>query len=255
MLPIVGFFATQILPVIGGAGWSRFIAKRISDHIISGKIGEIVEEVREKIKYWYYDYSWNMVLTIILNVIIIGITLVSHYLFAINVIIICIISVISILMILRTLVRFIKSIVQTIIPNWHNIIHYTNVFFYDLFDGYGISGSIRDTIHVAFSTLYHNNTNSFTRGVHTVFSKLGFIKSEHEISEEVQDEFYSLITGYTVRLIIYKIIAFTAYILVFNFLLRPLIFSYTLKLNFFQLAFYPFTVAIPRIITIIKDSL
>lgn len=251
----LGLFTKRILPAIGGMVWVRFISKRVSDKIISGKIGEIVEEVKQKIESWYLDYRWNIYITLILNFLIAGITIITHYFFTINDIVICIVSLISIFMILRTLIRIVKSILYTIIPNWNNIFHYTRIFLIDLFGGYGIIGSIRDAFHVAFVTMYYNSTNDFTRGVHTVFSKLGFVKSELEISEEVQDRFCNLIIGYTVRMIIYKIIAFIVYILVFSFLLRPFIFTYTLKLNFLQLVFYPFTVAMPIVIKFIFNSL
>jgi len=248
MLPIItnfGFLSTKIL-------WSRFITKRITDFIISGKITENVGKVREKIRIWYFDYICNIKITIVLNLLIVGLAFFTYFFLKVNNIIVFVISAISIFMIIRTLYRFTKSIVKTIIPNWHNIYRYGRFFLKDIFGGSGLAGSIRDTIHYAFNNIYYGNTNGFTRGIHTVSSKLGFIKSKNEISKEIQWEFYSLITGYTVRVILYKVFAFIAWLAVFTFVLRPFVFSKMLNLNVFQVIVYPFTVSLPSIIAICK---
>jgi len=234
---------------------AQFISKRVSDHVISGKIGKIVDDVRLKIKLWYHSYFLNILITIISNILLVGITLVSYYFFSVNPVVICIISCISIFMICRTIVRLLRSLVQTIIPHWNYISEYGSMFINSLFRGYGLSYSIRRTIRSAFYNVYRGKTNAFVRGVHTVFSKLRFIKSDDEICDEVVDEFYSLFTGYTVRLIVYKVIAFLTYIAVFNFFLRPYIFLHTLRLNAIEILIYPFTVALPAVINIIGGKL
>jgi hypothetical protein len=254
MLPlfISGFFAAKIIQVIGGVGWTRFLSKRLSDSFISKKINENLEKVIEKIKDWYFQYRWNMFITIILNSLIIGISLISHYFFQMNEVIICIISSICIIMIIRMIVRFLKLLICTVIPNWSTIIYYADIFLINIFGhGYGIKKSIRDTIHVFYSNLYYANTNNITRGAHTVLSKLRFVKSNEEISEDVQDAIYKLITGYTICVIKYKIMAFFVYCAVFIFVLKPFVFSYTINMNVFQVIFYPFAIAIPKIIGIL----
>jgi len=101
MLPIIsvfGFLSTKILSTFGTAGWVRFLSKRITNFVISGKITEIVEKVRRKITTWYSDYSKNIHITIALNVLIIGLTFFSSFFFTVNGVILFIISAISIFM-------------------------------------------------------------------------------------------------------------------------------------------------------------
>jgi hypothetical protein len=226
------------------------ISKFISNSIISDKIDEIVQKVRRKIEKWYIDYRLSVFISIVLNSIIVGITLISFYLFSINYIAICIISIISIFMLVRTIVRWITALIRTVIPNFENISLYGNIFSRYLVKNHSVSRSIRNTINIAFMNIYTENTNKFVRGLHNTFSFTGFIKSKDEISEIVVNEFYGLITGITVRLIIYKIIAFTLYISVFTFLLKPFVFTQFLDKNILQIIIYPFTVALPTVISI-----
>lgn len=254
MISLINNFAIKIMPFIGGPFWARLIIKSLSNQIISEKIDEAMEIARKEIINWYLVYRWNIFVTIVLNLLIVGITLITHYFFEITDFTKFIVSCICIFMIVRALMNFIKFLVQTIFPNWSSIIHYIHVFLMDLFEGYSLSGSIRDTIHVAFITTYYENTNNFTRGLHEMFSKFGFVKSENEISEELQNEVFELITSYALRVIIYKVIAFTVYVLVYSFLLRPFIFSYTQKQNVLQVVFYPFIVAVPKVINFFRSS-
>jgi len=239
---------------VGGVAWSRFLTKRISNTIISGTIEAEIEKIREIIKTWYLKYRFNMLITIILSFAIIGITLVAYFFFSINDIVVCIVSVLCIFMLVRTIIDIIKSVIFTLIPNWGTIIEYTSIFFRNIFNGYGIKGAFKNTIHVVAVRIY-NDTNGFIRGVHTVFSKLKLAKSLDEISEEAQNEAYSLITGYTVRLITYKVIAFFTYCVIFTVVLRPFVFTHLIKMNVFEIIFYPFTVALPTVIEIIKEGI
>lgn len=252
MLP--WFAAPAIAVWMFSGSVTRFIAKQKSDVFISGKIEEKIEELRELIRTWFIKYKFNMFITIFLNLTIATLALVSHFFFTVNSVVIFVIASISLFMILRTMVNFTIALFFTIVPNWHNIFHYGRIFFMNLFDRYGIEGSIKDTIHVAFSTIYHNNTSGFTRGIHSVFSKLRFVKSADEISEEIQTEIYNLITGYTVRIIIYRIIAFLIYCALFMFLLRPFVFSHTMSMNALEVILYPFVIATPEIINILRSN-
>jgi len=244
-------FAVKVLPVIErGSALARFFSKRTTDAFISRKISKEVERARETIKKWFSNYRSNVFITIILNAIILSIALISYYFFTVNKMVICVIAFISIFMLGRSVTGFIKSVIRTIIPYWS----YIRVFFMNIFDGRGIAGSIRDTVHWGFCNVYYDNTNGFSRGAHAVFSKLRFVKSYTEISEEVQEEVYCLITSYTFQLITYTIIAFSAYCVIFALVLRPFVFSYTMNMNVFEVLFYPFTVALPAIINIIRGG-
>jgi hypothetical protein len=86
-------------------------------------------------------------------------------------------------------------------------------------------------------------------------SKIGVVKPVDSIEDDVVDEFYGFIRNYVIKAVAYKVITFLAYCAIFTFLLRPFVFSYAMKMNVTDVVFYPFTVALPSIIMIIKDRI
>jgi hypothetical protein len=87
------------------------------------------------------------------------------------------------------------------------------------------------------------------------FSVIGMVKSADDIEEDVVDEFYFMIKYYVFRTIISKIAIATLFYGFFFVFLRGFIFSYALKMNVFQLLFYPFTVSLPKVIQIIQGGI
>ena len=190
---------------------------------------------------------------IAVNTVFVLLSFVSHFLFTVNAVTVFLVSLISIYMILRFLIGNIKSIIVFAgNPYKREIIYYSRSFLGRFFRFHGLSSSIRRVINEFVHDMYHEKANKATKAAHWILSKLRFVKSINEISEEIQDEFYDLITGYTVRLVVYKATAFLVYCAVFAFLLRPFVFSYTMDMNFLNVVLYPFTVAPCTIIEIIK---
>jgi hypothetical protein len=85
-------------------------------------------------------------------------------------------------------------------------------------------------------------------------SMVGVIKSADEIEEDVVDEFYFMIKYYVFRTIISKIVIATLFYGFFFVFLRGFIFAYALKMNVFQLLFYPFAISLPKVIQIIQGG-
>jgi hypothetical protein len=112
--------------------------------------------------------------------------------------------------------------------------------------------AIKEYIRYKFQRLYFDNTNRIGRFSHSVLSNFGLVKSTEQIEDEVVDGFYHLVKNYFIKNIICKVTAFTVFYAIFFLLLKPIVFAHTLHMNVIQVIFYPFTVALPKVIGILK---
>jgi hypothetical protein len=228
----------------------RKVSKYLTTRFISKKIDEALDTAKNKMADFYAEYLKNVFFYTALNAVTILLTLIPYSFFSINEVIIIIVSLISVFMITRFVFLTIRNIIR-IKPYIKDIV----IFLIGLMDYKSLPIATKEYIRYKFQMLYFENTNGVGRFSHSVFSGLGFVKSSGQIEDEVVDEFYRLIKYYLIKNIIYKIAALAAFYAVFFLLLKPLIFSYTLHMNIFQVVFYPFTVALPKVIDIIRGSI
>jgi hypothetical protein len=241
-----------MIPMIIGAVTrplaARFLSKRITDSIISGKINEFTGEARGVISRWYENYLSNLVLSIVLNVVMIALSITSYLFFPGSKVIIIAISLITVFMMARWIINTIISIVRDIYPHLSII----QDFIKNLISTKSLSFSIKWAIRMEYRKIYEANTNGIGRFAHSAASLLGFVKSADDIGDDVVDEFYILIKDYLLRVIIYKISAFLVFYGIFIMVLKPIVFSYTMNIGFLKLLVFPFTIGIPAGIEIVK---
>jgi len=225
------------------------IARRFTDRTISSKIDVKLNYFKEIIYKWQAEYHRNIIVSVIFHVLTVLITVIPYIFFSINNVIIFIVSGISIFQIVRFVFGAIKSFVNFIIPYRNDILN----ILYDFIHYKSFTTAVKRFIRKKFSEEYENKTKGAVRFFHSLGSKIGLVKSVNDIEDDVVDEFYGFIRNYVIKVIAYKVITFLAYCAIFNFLLRPFVFSYAMKMNVTDVVFYPFAVALPSIIRIIKD--
>ena len=226
----------------------RTIARYFTGRAISSIIDEELNERKEKIYRWYADYHKNIIVSVIFHVLTILMTVIPYIFFSINNVVIIIVSGISIFMFVRFIYGTIRSIVKFIIPHRSDILGVLHDFVH--YKSFTIAS--KSFIRKEFSKIYKNNTNQAIRFFHSLGSKIGVVKPVDSIEDDVVDEIYDFIRNYVIKVIAYKVITFLAYCAIFTFLLRPFLFSYAMKMNVTDVVFYPFVVALPSIIRIIK---
>ena len=236
----------KIKPIAGILA-ARAVSKYVTDRFISAKIDKELDKAKAAIAAWYADFLMNVYFYAGINAAIVLLTLIPYFFFSINDIIIVVISVMSLIIVARLIYQTIKNLVE-IRPYIGDI----SVFLIGLRDCKSLPVAIREFIRYKFQGLYFEKTNKAVRIAHSIFGGLGFIKSSDDIEDEVVDEFYHLIKNLIIKNIVYKIAAIFVFYSVFVFLLKPVVFSYAMEMNIFQVLFYPFTVAIPKVIMIFK---
>jgi len=225
------------------------IARRFTDRTISLQIDLKLNYFKEIIYKWQEEYYRNIIVSVIFHVLTVLLTVIPYIFFSINDIIIIIVSGISIFLFVRFVYGVFKIIFNYIIPYRSDIfIILHNFVYYKSF-----STTVKIFIRKKFSEKYENNTNRAIKFFHLLGSKIGFVKSVSDIEDDVVDEFYGFIKNYVIKVITYTAIVFMVYCAIFTFLLRPFVFSYAMKMNVMDVVLYPFVVALPSIIRIIKS--
>jgi hypothetical protein len=242
LLALVPPLTTTISSALGGLGSAAaasFVSKRITDHVISGKIGEFVEEGRAMIRKIYARFMFNWKLSLLLNGIIILCVLIlwkiggTHP--GVKTPLLLVISFVSFFMMFRALVNAVRSL-RLMYPHRRTIRYFLKKFF--LFPP-SFYFSVRQTIRMMYQDIYEQNTNAFSRGAHKVFSFFRFIKSTDEIEDEVVDEFYRLIRDFLLPYLVYRVIALTVFYSAFILLLKPLVFSTAIDMKVYEILLYP----------------
>lgn len=228
---------------------AKTISKYVTDYFISKKINNAFEKAKTEIAAFYKDFLRNAWVFIILNVITLILTLIPYLFFSINDIIIVLISILSIFMIIRFIFLSIKNIIK-IRPYLKDI----SIFLSSLRDNKSLSKTIKEYIRYRFQKMYFDNTNTAGRFTHSLLSNMDFVKSKDDIEDAVVNSFYRLTAGFLIRNIIYRVMAFVLFYSIFIFILKPIIFSFAMEMNVFQVLFYPFTIGIPNIIMVIRGS-
>jgi hypothetical protein len=249
LFAIVPAISQGVINAITGVSAASFLSKRISDRIISGKIGEFVAHGRTMMQECYSLFLWNLKLSIVLNIIIITLGLLLWKLKPIalaNDVILGCISLISLFMMIRWAFRTVLSM-KRIYPYHYVFLYFMNVFI----KTFSFKYSVCSTIRMMYNKIYDENTNKVGRFTHKVFSVLRFVKSSDEIGNDIVEEFYLLIHDFLIPYIVYRIIAITVFYSIFIFLLKPLIFNQTLQINPFEIIFYPVLI-IQRLIHFLK---
>jgi len=237
-----------IPPQKPGISIIQTIARYFTDRAISSKIDEELDYFKEIIDKWHADYHRNIIVSVIFHVLTVLMTVIPYFFFSINNVVIIIVSGISIFMLVRFIYSITRSIVNFIIPYRRDILGILHDFVH--YKSYTIA--IKSFIRNKFSEEYENKTNGAIRFFHSLGSIIGVVKPVDSIEDDVVDEFYGFIRNYVIKEIAYKVITFLAYCAIFTFLLRPFVFSYAMKMNVTDVVFYPFVVALPSIIRIIK---
>ena len=225
-------------------------ARYFADKTVSNIIEEKFSEIKYKFEEWYLKLYQNIIITISSDIILLLMAVIPYLFFSINNVIILLISTISILLFVRFIYMTIKLIFDIII-NWF----YISVFFYSVVECKSLSTAIKRSLRVLFNVEYYKKTNKISRMLHKAGSYFGFIKSSEDMEDDVVDNFYPYVEKYVLKVVLSKIVLFSIYCIMYIFLLRPYVFSNTLKMTFFEVIFYPFTVALPAIIDIIKGLL
>jgi|GEM_PF-2764589 len=221
------------------------VSKSVTNHFISKKIEEALDETKNSIENCYTSYRQNVIISASLNIAIVLLIVISYFFFSVNNIIIVIISVMSLLLIARFLYLTIRNIIK-IMPHLHKI----KIFINDVFLHKSISIAVKERIIIEFWNIYYDNTNKAGRFAHSVASKLRLVKSAENILEEVLDEFNHMIKYFLIKNIIYRATILSACYIIVAFILKPIVFSYIMHTNILNALVYPFTVALPKVIGI-----
>jgi hypothetical protein len=232
--PIAGIFA------------ARAVSKYVTDRFISAEINKKLDKAKAAVAAWYADFLMNIYFYSGINAAIVLLTLIPYFFFSINDTIIVVISIMSVFVMVRFIYQTIKNLIK-IRPYIGDI----SVFLTGLRDYKSLPAAIRGFIRYKFQELYFGNTNKAGRIAHSILGGLGFVKTSRDIEDEVVGRFYHLIKNFIIKNIVYEIATFMVFYSVFIFLLKPIVFSYAIDMSILQVLFYPFTVAIPKIIMII----
>jgi uncharacterized membrane protein YkvA (DUF1232 family) len=269
VIPGVGLLddAAIIMLVLKNVG---HVFRQISDKIIEKKITDAKNAATLKINALYADYKRNVLVTVVLNIFVIAVTLTAYFFFTINAAVICIVSIISTIMMVRNMYRTAKT-VRTVALNINHLIQIDNndtvitltitywqvvqVFRQKLRLLKSVPVAIKESIRFLWRHLYTAITNDVTRTLHSAGKKIEIIKSPGEIEESIVKKFYPLICNYLLRNILYKIAALFAFYGIFLLLLKQLVFAHTVHMGALQVMLYPFTVALPMMLSVLKNGM
>jgi hypothetical protein len=246
------------------------IIRQISDKIIEKKITDAKNAATLKINALYADYKRNVLVTIVLNVFVIAVTLIAHFFFTINAAVICIVSVIPTIMMVRNLYRTAKT-VRMVALNINHLIQIDNndtviildITYWNIIQIFSqkmrllksVPTAIKESIRFFWRHLYTAITNDVTRTLHSAGKKIEIIKSPEEIEESIVQKFYPLVCNYLLHSILYKIAALFAFYGIFLLLLKQYVFAHTVHMGALQVMLYPFTVALPAVLSVIKNGM
>jgi hypothetical protein len=116
-----------------------------------------------------------------------------------------------------------------------------------------VPNAIKESIRFLWRRLYAAITNDVTRTLHSAGKKIEIVQSPEEIEESIVKKFYPLICDYLLRSIVYKIAALFAFYGIFLLLLKQTVFAYTVHMGALEVMLYPFTVALPAVLSLIKN--
>jgi hypothetical protein len=239
------------LPAVLAAGSVvSVISKSITDRIIASKIEEIFLQAKGRIYKLYQDYYKSVFISAALNCAIICVSLVPFFLRLVSGAVVLIVSLLTLWIVIRVFVNTLLHI-RIVVLNWSVIKPRLGKFF-RLKKRNSWEDTIKKMIRGEYRNVYDTKVNDFLRIAHYIGSRLNLVKSKENIEDDVVEVFYHLIAGYVKRLVVYRIITVAVFYSIFIFLLKPYIFSLTLKMTLVDILLFPFVYVIPILAGLVR---
>jgi hypothetical protein len=227
--------------------------RSFTDSLISGLLnGFVSEKAKAQIDAIYGNFWKNVAITTGLNIVMIAIVLIAKTFFTVNHIVILLIFLITAALLTRGVIRFIKTITNLIKIRQSEHFDIVLIAVRKALKQWSITAGIRSGYR-AFYEKYNNKSLRIMGVLHKFISSIGLIKSPKEIESDVIRA-GSMIKDYALKLIIYRVVAIAAFYGGFILILKPIIFSQTIALEWYKILAFPFTVELPAFLEFIKKS-
>ncbi|MDR3232813.1 MAG: hypothetical protein LBT46_03970 [Planctomycetaceae bacterium] len=218
----------------------------LSKPVIDSALNAAHEAMRKGIAEWKRNYLLNIIESLTLEILIIGIALICHYFLTMNCWAVFIISLLVLTIMFRSLVRYALMLWKYRV--YRNLAGMCLKTFGQTFVKYrSIERPLQEVIRCVFLRLYDEKVAVSYRKIHSFVSVIG-VPSRDELAETVVAEFYKPVRAFAVRLVLCEAGGFTLFYVVFFCLLKNYVFGITAHMSTAEVILFPFTVAVPALV-------